>query len=203
MPAFSCGNAFTDPRDGKSYPTALISGRCWFTANLNYGTALSTSPAQPQTDNCVAEKYCPPSDPDCSSSGGYYQWDELTGYQTIAGTRGLCPPGWHIPSALEWQQMIDNLVPAIPAPHANAITSPILKDTTLSGGFHALLQGVFFSNHTWIYHSGELKSTLFWTSEPSGSQRGTGRGMNTKTPGISLYPADRDNAFPVRCIKDL
>lgn len=201
-PVFSCGNSFTDPRDGRSYPTALISGRCWMTTNLNYGTTLSTSPAQPQTDNCIAEKYCFPSDPNCTGSGGYYQWDELTGYLPFAGSKGLCPPGWHIPSSTEWQQMIDNLVPDFPAPHANAITSPILKDSTLSGGFRALLHGVFFSNHTWMFHSGDLKTTLFWTSDPSGPQRGLGRGLNTKTPGISLYPAHRNNAFPVRCIKD-
>ncbi|MDP1622987.1 MAG: PKD domain-containing protein, partial [Bacteroidales bacterium] len=55
-PAFTCGNSFTDIRDGKSYPTVQTGTQCWMAANLNYGSTVPSF--QVQYDNCISEKYC-------------------------------------------------------------------------------------------------------------------------------------------------
>ena len=199
---FFCGGKLTDVRDGKQYQTATLAGRCWMTENLSYGNILTGVPAMPQTDNCVVEKYCSSADAGCLNQGGFYQWDELMDYSVSTFTKGICPPEWHVPSETEWQQLIDNLITGIGTPNANAAVSPELKDLFLPSGFHAILGGFNYLDYSWVFNSGSLTGTMYWTSTTSGVNRGTSRGLNIFTPSISRYSGSRFNAFPVRCIKD-
>lgn len=199
---FSCGNALTDVRDGKTYPTAFISGRCWMTQNLNFGAGLSGIATIPQTDNCTIEKYCPDTDLQCTSSGGFYQWDELMDYYITPGSKGICPPEWHVPTSQEWQQLIDAAVNGIGSPHANAVAGSTLRDMNLPGGFHALLAGMKYSNAVWSFRSEPLAGSMFWTSDPFGGSSAVSRGVNSYNPGVSMYRQSRANAFNLRCIKD-
>ena len=60
--------------------------------------------AQNQLNNSIIEKYCNNNNNDnCSEYGGLYQWDEAMQYMQQQGTRGICPPGWHIPTDQEWK----------------------------------------------------------------------------------------------------
>jgi uncharacterized protein (TIGR02145 family) len=44
---------------------------------------------------------------------------------------------------------------------------------------------------------------MFWTSTPYGNDKAVARGLNDPyNPSVSLYSSSRQNAFPVRCIKD-
>ncbi|MEI6153974.1 MAG: FISUMP domain-containing protein, partial [Deltaproteobacteria bacterium] len=103
----ACGTSMIDYRDNTIYNTADFNGKCWMTQNLKYGAPLS--PTTPQSDNCSVEKYCLTTDPNCTTYGGLYQWDELIQYGATAGPayQGVCPPGWHIPTQTEWQDLID------------------------------------------------------------------------------------------------
>lgn len=103
------GDAWTDPRDGQTYGTVEYRGMVWMTENLNYGALVGIEDIDDKEGfDGIAEKLC--WDADCIE-GGYYTWYELmqTGdYQDSqedsVGTRqGLCPPGWHIPTELEWR----------------------------------------------------------------------------------------------------
>ncbi|MEI7662568.1 MAG: FISUMP domain-containing protein, partial [Bacteroidota bacterium] len=199
---FFCGGPLTDIRDGKTYKTATIAGHCWMTQNLGYGTPLVTTPVPPQSDNCLAEKYCAPADITCTTYGGLYQWDEIMDYNSVSGAKGLCPPEWHLPSDAEWQQLIDNILPGIGSPDANALVAPELTDPFLLNGFYALLPGISFMDYTWAFTSGPVRATMFWSSVPSGSDHATARGLNVYTPSISRYVSSRANGFSVRCVKD-
>jgi uncharacterized protein (TIGR02145 family) len=200
--SFSCGGNFSDPRDGKNYRTGMLSGKCWMIENLNYGTIVTNTPGTPQTDNCVPEKYCAPQDANCNLLGGLYQWGEAMDYTMTPGAKGICPPEWHVPSETEWQQLIDNLINGITAPHANAAVAAELKDQFLSNGFNALLSGILYSNKQWSFTSGNPTGTIFWTSTPNGSFKAVSRGLNNFTSSISSYHSGISNAFPVRCVKD-
>ena len=197
----TCGATMKDPRDQKTYNTALLAGKCWMTENLAYiqqNNPISVN--TPQSDNCIIEKYCP--DATCGH-GGYYQWDELVQYKnTDAPYQGLCPPAWHVPTESEWQNLIDFFDPNFPAPSSNGLTGADLKDPGKS--FKASLDGInYLNNGTWVFGTGAMTATMFWTSTTDGAGRAVARGLNNPfNPSISKYPSSPANAFPVRCIKD-
>jgi uncharacterized protein (TIGR02145 family) len=193
----------TDIRNGDIYATLSVNGRCWLAENLRYGAKV-TMPTQlqpmSQTDNCTYEKYCPPTDPDCNSCGGLYQWNELVQYgQTSAPFQGLCPPGWHVPTSQEWQNLIDAIVAVTPG---DGIAGSTLADQNPAFGFHAFMDGIYYLNNTWAFETGNPKATMFWTSTLSGDKP-IARGLNSANPSVSYYESSRANAFPVRCVMDL
>jgi uncharacterized protein (TIGR02145 family) len=200
---YSCtGNFFTDPRNSdpatNRYPTTSVTanGRttCWMLKNLNWGDVQPDH--QPQTDNCITEKYCAPGDNTCTTYGAFYHWDELMQYNSTPGwPKGVCPPGWHVPTAVEWQDLID-------AFSGNGQAGSDLKDLNTTLGFHGMLEGVFYLNIRWAFSAGTVSpGTMFWTSTLSGSKPIV-RGLNYFNPSVSLYESSPANAFPVRCVKD-
>lgn len=103
---FTCGDPFTDSRDGKMYSTIQIGQQCWMASNLNYGSMIPGS--DNQSDNGIAEKYCYANDePNCDTYGGLYQWNEMMAYTTTAGIQGICPEDWHLPTNSEWQTLVN------------------------------------------------------------------------------------------------
>jgi uncharacterized protein (TIGR02145 family) len=109
--SFTCGDTLVDTRDGKKYLTVLIGSQCWMKQNLNYGKTVSsyssTSTHSDMFNNSIAEKYAPNGDSTkLPQYGGLYEWDEVMNYSTVAGSKGLCPANWHVPTDAEWQSMI-------------------------------------------------------------------------------------------------
>jgi uncharacterized protein (TIGR02145 family) len=108
-----CGDPFTDTRDAQVYPTTRISTQCWFSKNLNVGnfvwsdsTGIIHSNAN---DSSAIEKYCYHNDPmQCEWRGGLYDWNEAMAYDTLEGSRGICPEDWHIPTDQEWMVLEGN-----------------------------------------------------------------------------------------------
>ena len=198
---FTCTEELTDVRDGKKYKTVLLSGHCWMQENLDYGLKL-TFPNVIQTDNCLPEKYCSPSDANCTSYGGLYTWDELMDYSAEASSKGMCPPGWHIPSEVEWQTLINGLVAGTPLAHTSSTLGSKLKDLWLVNGFHAMTKGLAYNSHYWGFFTGLLTGTMFWTSSECSPSQGIARGVNLLNPSISWYCNSRGNAFSLRCVKD-
>ncbi|MEI6683243.1 MAG: FISUMP domain-containing protein [Bacteroidota bacterium] len=190
--AFNCGSPFTDIRDNRVYPTVPLGIQCWMAADLNYGSSINYR--VPQSDNCMAEKYSlqPVSG---SHPSALYQWDELMQYSTDEAVQGLCPPGWHIPAAAEW----DTLATYFAGP--GRAGAP-LKDTLAAGGFRSIQQGMLYLNNTWAFASGTDAAAMYWTSTASGNLRSTARGMNEVNYSVSLYAALRANAFSVRCVRN-
>ncbi len=197
--SFICNGNLTDIRDGKKYKTSMIGGKCWMKENLAYGTSLDAT--QPQTDNCIVEKYCLNSDVNCTTYGGLYQWDELLAYASTSASQGICPPEWHIPTETEWQTMINTLVSSV-TPPVDGFGGSFLKDDLLNPGFLALIDGIYYLNNNWAFTTGTLTGTMFWTSTANGAERGMARGVNLINPSISKYPGSRGNAFSVRCVRD-
>lgn len=103
-----CGIPLVDNRDGQQYITVGIGGQCWMAENLNYGTMIQ-SPGQ-QTDNGIPEKHCYNDEVDsCAVYGGLYQWNELMQYDTLPGSQGICPDGWHVPTIADFGILMDTL----------------------------------------------------------------------------------------------
>jgi len=195
---FTCGGNLQDVRDNQDYPTFSLPGnKCWMAKNLNYGNLLPG--AQPQSDNCVNEKFCPGNIvANCTAFGGFYQWDELMQYDAGAMIQGLCPPGWHIPTETEWLDLVNYY-------QGGSLAGAFLKDNFLLNGFHAILGGVFFMNTSWAFLPSAFSASFYWTSSPTSPPdpyRMVARSLNSGTPSVPYYKSSRANAFPVRCVKD-
>jgi uncharacterized protein (TIGR02145 family) len=189
-----CPGTLTDCRDGKTYTTMMAGGRCWMAENLDFGTFINST--SPMTDNCSVEKYCQANtEAQCSVSGGYYQWGEIVDYLENSTWQDICPPGWHVPTTVEWDGLINTFT-------GDAFAGSYLKDLVLPDGFHALLPGVRYQNYLWAYSSGSLTGTMFWTSTPAGGDRAVAHGLNTFNTSVSNYQSGRANAFSLRCVRN-
>jgi uncharacterized protein (TIGR02145 family) len=75
-----------DARDGNVYKTVAIKGQMWINENIRYEKPNSF---------CYHDstKYC-------GEHGRFYKWDSVD---------NVCPEGWHLPSWLDYAQIIDNL----------------------------------------------------------------------------------------------
>jgi uncharacterized protein (TIGR02145 family) len=185
--AFTCGQAYTDPRDTTSYPTVQIGTQCWLASNLDYGTEVAWNLSQ--RDNCISEKYSLHPSPLITYS--FYQWDEIMLYDETPGAQGVCPPSWHIPSENEWSMLFAVYI------NSGFAGSP-LKYSGYTG-FNALLPGIWHMNKQWDYQD---FATFFWSSTLAGPIKAWAHGMNDTDPSVSRYPSLRSNAFSVRCLKD-
>jgi uncharacterized protein (TIGR02145 family) len=200
LPAnFTCNSKFTDIRTGRTYATSRIGTQCWMKENLDYGKSVNSF-LQPQTDNCVVERYCQPSDANCTQYGGFYQWDELMAYG-FNQSQGLCPPGWHVPSESEWQTML-NIITGGSTLLPDGIAGSILKDSTSTASFIALTKGMFYLDNIWAFANGTPRGTMYWTSTSYDATRKAARGVNTINPSVSKYYGNKGNSFSVRCVQD-
>ncbi len=97
-----CPGTPTVEYGGQVYNTTQIFSQCWLKENLNVGVMIDGTNAQ--SNNGTIEKYCYDNEPDsCTKYGGLYQWWEMMQYATQPGTRGICPPSWHLPTDEEWK----------------------------------------------------------------------------------------------------
>jgi len=94
---FSADNIFLDPRDGKEYNFVISGEKVWMLSNLNYSRDNTTGWCYGVDVNSENS-----SQNSTGCNGGHGRiYDYIT---AIDGNlpQGLCPKGWHIPSAEEW-----------------------------------------------------------------------------------------------------
>jgi len=187
----------TDSRDGKKYRTAVIGGKRWMAENLNY---------EPQSGNswCYDDNSS-----NCNKYGRLYDWNTA---------RTVCPSGFHLPSAMEW----DNLTSAVGGTRkkykskstgseyfgwANAGT----KLKTISGwnnngngadnfGFSALPGGYRYydgSKFNFVGFFGE-----WWTATENDASHAYNRTMNFSDGNADEGKSNKSEATSVRCVAD-
>ncbi len=106
-------DSIVDIRDGQTYDVVRIGAQWWLQENLNIGTRIETDPSS--ISNGTIEKYCFNNDEgNCDVYGGLYSWFEAMDYSSPqdadTGTvQGICPPGWHMPTQTESEELKDFL----------------------------------------------------------------------------------------------
>jgi len=200
--------------EGQVYPTIQIFSQCWLRMNLSVGTIISSTVEM--TDNDTIEKYCPENNPTLCDSwqGALYQWDEIMHYNNNS-VQGICPPGWHIPTDLEFkivegaadsQYRIGNLEWDVADSLRGFDAGKNLKSTLswswLNGtdllGFWGLPKGYRHPNGTMI-EAGWFG--CFWTRTVYGNDA-WGRVLYWDNDVVGRLGYYAENGFAVRCIMD-
>lgn len=167
--------------DGYEYPTVVLgNGQEWMTNNLrnsNYAngdvipnvqdssawSGLNTG-AWVHYNNDVLNE---------NPFGKLYNW------YAVDDTRGLCPGGWHVPSAEDYQALID---------YAGGIEHAGALFTNELGGERWVVLGMF-------NYGGQVG--FWWSSTPFTAKVSTGQGI--LMPYANPAP---NHGFAVRCIKN-
>lgn len=176
--------AMTDT-DGNTYETVVIGGQTWMAQNLRVtrytdGTGMESFVYDNDTANTAIY-------------GRLYRWEaalrrELGSAFDSATIQGVCPCGWHVPSASEWRKLIDYY-------GGESVAGDKLK----ASEFGAVSAGWY--DFTGIFNGlGEV--TFFLMAEAGG--RGGVQAIQVATTGasvkiVNLHPSD---AISVRCVKN-
>jgi uncharacterized protein (TIGR02145 family) len=192
--------------EGHIYNTVQIGDQCWLKENLNMGTIINHE--NDQTNNGIIEKYCYSDNADnCAIYGGLYLWDEMMQYQPSdyanpGTTRGVCPSGWHIPTYIEWQNLLDYigdngtegiLLKETGTSHWNSNT-----DATNLSGFTALPGGGYnVSNYFYGIHN-----IGYWWSSTEMSTKNAWQLYMWDGDDVTVNDWGKHGGRPVRCVKD-
>jgi uncharacterized protein (TIGR02145 family) len=192
-----CPGLATVEYEGETYHTVQIGSQCWLQENLDVGAMVAGS--QYQTNNGTIEKYCyNDSVANCGAYGGLYQWNEAMQYDTIEGGRGICPPGWHIPSDADFWALKAKV-----GEDGNALKAIGQGDSagegTNTSGFSALLAG-------WCrydgYFGGLGHSGTFWGSAQEGFTDALFVQLHSTDAEVVMWYNYKFQGFSVRCLKD-
>lgn len=98
---------------GTLIPVVDIAGKTWMAQNAVFGTKITTGQ---QTGNGVPEYFAF----NDTLFGGLYKWDEAMNYNATAGSQGVCPTGWHVPT-------LDEFATLVRANLGDSIYNPVTK----------------------------------------------------------------------------
>ena len=201
-----------DLRDGQKYKTVKIGVQNWMAQNLNV-----------KTERCQQSRYV---------EGRLYEWPDAVGldsshnYDSFASEiqdsilpenhTGICPPGWHIPTVLEYKQLLtfvankvgeDHVGTALKSKFPNAWPEEEGEERpTDEFGFSIVFVGYItddlryagYSASTWF---GDATENVFWSSLPDMGGYAFGLGVD-KTSKATIGGYTRDAYLPVRCLEN-
>ena len=226
-PEISYGE-LVDERDGQIYKTVMVGDREWMAQNLNYADSVNTP-------SLLGNSWCYDNDPAmCYRYGRLYTWaaaiDSVTQAKDgkkcgmgdiscsfVQGIQGICPKGWHIPSANEIHKLfyagassiitwsgIDtyknsgkNLKSASGwIDERNGIDSlgySVLPAGSRNPGFRSLTSPHF---------NGAGSSTVIWTSSRAKEDISWVIKIDEDDEDFIKSSSGKNNGFSIRCIKD-
>ena len=213
------GTAWTNmiglPYSAPPIATITIGTQAWMAANLDVGTMITGTTTM--TNNSVLEKYCYDDDPaNCATYGALYQWDEMMQYVTTAGTQGVCPTGFHLPTDDEWKNLEMHLGMTQAQADATGIrgtdqgsqlagNEPLWTNGLLdqngafgSSGFTALPGG--YRNTSGSFYSQSI-GAFYWSSSESGGNAWY-RSLFSDSPKVNRFDDSKSFGFSVRCVQD-
>jgi len=144
------GKFITDPRDGKNYYYSTIGNLDWFNSNLNYAGAGKAY----ENEEVLA-----------IFMGRLYTWTEATGSVSGSGLgsgpQGVCPPGWSVPTAQDWEDLAKVLNNSVAVPF-NSKWNGLGEKLTVQAKINDV--------NIWRYSPNNLQKNLYtWNALPSGS----------------------------------
>lgn len=181
-------DSIIDGRDGQKYKIVKIDRLWWFAQNLNYET---------ENSHCYNDstKYC-------DKYGRLYTWaaavgksEEECGERHICNlslpVQGVCPPGWHVPSNYEWNDLFVFV-------GGDKVAGEVLRNSS-EGGFALLYAGRINFAGDFIQ---EGRSACIWSSNEVGEDDSYYVDFYYTFSKVFLKDADKTDGYSVRCVKD-
>ena len=202
------GNGVTDI-EGNVYKTVIIENQEWMAENLkvtkyNDGTKINIEPNSNNWSTNNQPTYCFFNNDSTYNSkyGNLYNWYVIKDEVNI--NKNVCPIGWHVPSEIDWNILINYL-------GGEKIAGGKLKEiqitswnqtnenTTNSSLFTALPSG--YRNNGGNFGSiGNYG--YWWTSTELNSIDAYYKGMYSNSESISTNNSNKKLGLSIRCIKD-
>ena len=194
---------------GQTYRTVKIGTQTWMAENLNYADSIATP-------NLAGNSWCYKNSADnCAKYGRLYTWtgamdidDSNLSARTsavISGPwQGVCPAGWHVPTAAEWTTLENAVGGRSTAGTALKSTSGWKRNGNGRDvyGFSALPGGIY--GEMVFYNSGS--SGFWWTAT---EYRSTGEytayifyDMSYDITSMTSGHSDEVYSRSLRCLKD-
>ncbi|TFH47451.1 MAG: hypothetical protein E4G92_05195 [Bacteroidia bacterium] len=205
----------TDYDDNK-YQTVKIGDQIWMAEDLRV-THYSDGTEIPLITNTAAWAAVPNNRTmayaydnfDSNSGHVSYSWGGATkslsgSNSNPSGLQGVCPTGWHLPSALEVNELVTILgdKPVAGGKMKESGTTHWLTPNTgatNSSGFNAVPSAVL--NRTGVFSANGLNSA-YWTASQPGAILATTYVLYYNKESIWLGDIDLDFGRSVRCVKD-
>lgn len=178
---------------GDTYEVTRVGVDCWTKTNLKTleysdGTAV---PAPMVFEN---EAY------NLTHYGRLYTWEDATrnGAVNLAGyVQGICPDGWHIPSDLKYQELL-NLYNDDELKSSSALWLP---EPGNNASTFSALPGGRYSGESGNYEHIRVKA-YFWSASEDGTTNALSCVLAGHCDEAGIVPYSRTSALSVRCIKD-
>ena len=183
-------DVFIDPRDGKEYKFEVSpTGQLWMSENLNYSRnntlgycyGVDIDGANPHQDASGCD----------NGYGRIYEWSVAMDNNS---SQGLCPDGWHIPTADEWSSITDNPTYCGSINMSNNFCISAGNYNTNSQYPPLGWKERDFSGFYWT-SSGYASFTGLWHCSPTSNPSSDGC-MDIQSSGTL------DDYFSVRCVQD-
>ena len=193
----SCPATFTDDRDGQEYKAVKIGDQCWMAENLNVGEPIPLSQRLPNKD-AIIEKWC--YNNDCDSYGGLYTLAESLDGDSIPGSKGICPEGWHIPKIDEYYILMEKQgYTGHLSGGCDSSTDSKTAENSLEIGGESPFEAGFYGSRHYFYGTASFTDfgdkAKFLTFDGSIFSIVNGEGLCVQT-----YPVTE--GLSVRCLKD-
>lgn len=215
-PIETCGSPVS--YQGYDYATTLIDGQCWFAENLrceNYlnGDAIPGGLADGDWqytfsgatavygENVDCNHYAPDLNA-CDPMASLEAYGRLYNWYAVDDSRGICPTGWHVPTASEWVVLSDEL-------GGDALAGVEMKAEsgwsgggvgTNSSGFFGL-PGGYRSNVSGSFdYAGRNGS--WWSSTSNSMLLAGDRTLYYANDDFFVNSFNKNVGFSVRCLRD-
>ena len=196
---------FCDERDSALYRWVAIGSQTWMAENLRYEYRSNGSTYGNWCFNDSAEY--------CARYGRFYSWAAALDSATtgcgfggecdanVAGVRGVCPDGWHLPSGREWGDLFDAVGGQSAAGLALKTSSGWLDDGdgTDAYGFSAVPAGGREYDGSQTVPG---KSAFFWSSTQGNASFAYAVKLSYDDAAANQDRYVKYNGFSVRCVKN-
>ena len=205
-------DSIVDSRDGQIYKTIKIGDQVWMAQNLNYADSTKT-PSLKGHSWCFKNE-----SKNCDVGGRFYSWVAAIdsaklyteksldcGYGKICTlpdtVYGICPSGWHLPDTTEWETLFTTVGGRSTADEVLKSQSGWIENGngTDAYGFSALpVDGRYYDGR--FGYDGYY--AMFWSASEYDDNEAYAVSMRYSSHSAYLDGHWKDDAFPIRCIKD-